>query len=419
MRADPLATVVLRLLRDHGPLSKADLADLAGVSRSTLTGELQQLARAGLVEDGAATPSTGGRRSTLVQLDAGLRLLAIDFGYVQTRLAVTDARLETLEVRSIEREQSECGPDEIDRAATAARTLLDDLGIRRPRAVGVSAPVWDDAGVQGYVAQLGERLGQRTVVGRAASTMLLGERHLGSGRGCSDLVAVRLGATIAAATMIGGRLVEGASGLAGDIGHYRVEAVGPPCSCGGRGCLDSFASGVAVTEQIETAARSGRSARLAEVFARGPVTGRDVAEAVAAGDPVAVQIVHDAGRRIGSVLGGLVAVANPERVLLGGILVGLGPAFVEEIRRATRAAEPGPLTATLAIEVGELGDHAGLVGAAHLASDDLFVRPLVPSAAAFPARRIARRRPSGTGWSGAVRGGTSDGNSLNSTGTER
>jgi predicted NBD/HSP70 family sugar kinase len=380
-------------------MTKAAAAQLAGVSRSTVTSVLRILADAGLVQDGATSPSTGGRPSTLVRLAADTRLVAVAFGVDQVKVAVTDARLEQLGVRALERGRGADGAVEADRVAAVVDDLAAELGVERPDAVGVVAPVWPDDGatmLERLDAQVLRRWGVRTVVGRAAAAMAVGECFAGSGRGCTELLAVRLGATISAASVTGGRLAEGAAGRAGEIGHVRFDHAGPRCHCGHRGCLDASVSVPALVRQATQAARSGESPYLAARVAHRDLTVDDLIEAVGAADPGSVRIAREAGKRIGRAVAAMTAFADPERVLLGGVLSGLGAPLIEEIRSSARACAPPGEAGALVVELSGLGEWAGLVGAAHLASDDLIDR-----ATSAPPRGETsgdlRRNRSGTG----------------------
>lgn len=375
--AGPTGMAVLELLRDRGPLSKADLAERMGVARSTVGAVLRQLVALGLVEDGPVAANTGGRPSTLVQWASGLRLLAVAFGATEVKVALTDAGLGQIVVRSSVRQPPEGPVGEAERVVTLMQQILAEAGVTRPDAIGVVAPVWPDDGAElldSLRAMAVERWGRRPVVGRASAAMVLGERFSGRGRDRSELLGVRLGATLSVASVTGGRLSDGATGRAGDIGHLRVEEDGIACHCGRLGCLDAYASGPAVLRRAEAAAASGDSPFLSDRRTRGRLSIEDVVDAVAARDPASVQIAREAGHRIGRVVAGVVAFGDPELVLLGGILSGLGPDLVDAVRAAIREYAPAAIADGLVVDVGGLGEWAGLIGAAHLASDDLIER---------------------------------------------
>jgi predicted NBD/HSP70 family sugar kinase len=168
-------------------------------------------------------------------------------------------------------------------------------------------------------------------------------------------------------------LYRGADGCAGDIGHIRVEASGPVCACGNRGCLEAFFGGSALARDATAAARNGGSEVLAGLLERhGRVTAAGVAEAMAQGDPVSVQLIRDGGRRVGTVLAGLVSFFNPRLIVIGGGLSGLGHTLLAEIRSVVYRRSLPLATGNLPVVLSELGDDAGVVGAARLISDALY-----------------------------------------------
>jgi len=219
-------------------------------------------------------------------------------------------------------------------------------------------------------------LGCPVLVDNDVNIMALGERHAGIARSIDDFLFVKIGTGIGCGIVIGGQVYRGVSGCAGDIGHIRVEDSGPVCTCGNTGCLEAFFGGTALARDAVAAARSGESEHLARQLARaGTLTAVDVAEAAAAGDPVAVAMARDGGRRVGKVLAGLVSFFNPGLVVVGGGVAGIGHALLAEIRGVVYRRSPPLATGNMPIVLSELGADAGVVGAARLVSDHVFSAP--------------------------------------------
>jgi predicted NBD/HSP70 family sugar kinase len=145
--------------------------------------------------------------------------------------------------------------------------------------------------------------------------------------------------------------------------------------CGSSGCLDSFVSIQALLDQSTAAARSGRSAALARALELSEtLVLQDLVSAVDVGDPVAVQLARDAGRRVGETVAGLVAFANPSRIVLGGPVAALGPHLLNEMRGAIYRRAPAWVVTRLIVELGSPGDRSALLGAALGAADRAFDR---------------------------------------------
>ena len=212
---------------------------------------------------------------------------------------------------------------------SALETIMEVLDRLRDRArargaavsgVGVGIPGTVDAerGVVGvdvnYVpelagAPLADRLGARVdapvFVDNDVNALVLAEWTWGAGRGARSLVMLALGTGVGGGIVLDGRLQRGAAGSAGELGHVPIAFDGPPCICGGRGCLKAFISGTDIARRGEE--RLGRPVGAAEVF-----------ELAATGQAEAVAIVDEVCRALGAGLAVIVNGLNPERVLLAG-----------------------------------------------------------------------------------------------------
>ena len=231
-------------------------------------------------------------------------------------------------------------------ALEAAGTTIDSVG-----AVGVGVPGRVDplAGVVSLAVNLGwqrlplrDQLEQRLRVPcaiendvRAAAAGIRDRRVLGD---VEDFVYLSIGTGISAGVVLRGELYRGTRGLAGEVGHIVVDANGPRCSCGLRGCLEVMASGPAIARFAEDAIQAGRQSAMGS---RATVTAVDVYAAAAGGDQVAAEIVAAAGRALARAIHALVMTYDVKRVVVGGGVAGAGWAFLESIETeldATRAS---------------------------------------------------------------------------------
>jgi predicted NBD/HSP70 family sugar kinase len=221
---------------------------------------------------------------------------------------------------------------------------------------------------------MSQHLGVPVLVDNDVNIMALGEMHAGLSRKVDDFLFVKIGTGVGCGIVVDGSVYRGVSGSAGDIGHIRVEDEGPLCACGNTGCLEAFFSGAALAREALTAARSGRSSVLAERLEQaGSLDASDVTEAMAAGDPVAIELVRDGGRRLGFLLAGLVNFFNPGMVVIGGeVAAGLGHPFLAEVRSVVYRRSLPLATGNLPIVLSEMGPEAGVVGAARMISDSVF-----------------------------------------------
>jgi glucokinase-like ROK family protein len=390
---EPLHLRLLRLLRDQGAVSRAELASALAVPRPRLAAELQRLVAAGYVAEAGPAASRGGRRSTLVELDPRLRFAAVDLGATSIDVEVTNGRLEPVTAFS-EPADIRSGPKPILRRVTdllakakveGAYERLAAVGIGVPGPVSfrdgvpVSPPImpgWDRFPVRELLAR---EHGCPVVVDNDVNIMAIGERHAGVAPSVDDFLFVKIGTGIGCGIYLSGGVYRGTDGCAGDIGHIQVDAHGPVCACGNAGCLEAVFGGAALARDALAAARSGESPALAERLGRtgsrgdsargGALTAKDVSEGAAEGDITCIRLIRDGGRAVGTVLAGLVSFANPSMIVIGGGLAQLGHLLLAEIRSVVYRRSLPLATGNLPVVLTELGARAGVSGAAVLASD--------------------------------------------------
>lgn len=397
LAADQIDTLVtvLDLVRFRHARTRPELARRSGLGRTVVTQRLRQLVDSGLVAEGALGPSTGGRapRELRFRADAGT-VLAAEIGATSLAVGLTDLVGELHDLRE-EPWDVACGPD---RTLARVEALFDELlaahgphpvwgvGIGVPGPVEFSSgrpvappimPGWDGYPVRDRLAA---RYDAPVWVDNEVNTMALGELRVGLGRGASDLVYVKIGTGIGAGLVSGGRLHRGAQGCAGDIGHVALAGAVPGaaervCRCGNIGCLEALAGGAALAREATETARSGRSPALAARLAEaGSLDASDVVRAAGAGDATAVEMLQRAGRLVGETLAALVNFFNPSTVLLGGGVGTSGDLLLAAVRQAVYRRSLPLATRDLRIVRSELGDRAGVVGAAAMVLDELFSR---------------------------------------------
>jgi glucokinase-like ROK family protein len=398
---------VLRMLRDEGPVSRAELGDRLELTRPRLLAEVERLVAAGLLAEAGMAASRGGRRSTLVELNPRLRFAAVDLGASSIDIEVTNGRLETVAAYR-ETADIRSGPKTIltrvNELLAKARTdgafeRLDAVGIGVPGPVSfrdgvpVSPPImpgWDRYPVRELLAR---EHGCPAVVDNDVNIMAIGERHGGVAHSVDDFLFVKIGTGIGCGIHLAGSVYRGVDGCAGDIGHIQVDASGPVCSCGNTGCLEALFSGFALARDAMAAARSGESPALAERLAAyeaagtdprpaadddetptrtGTISAKDVADGAAEGDVACIRLIREGGRRVGGVLATLVSFANPSMIVIGGGLALLGHVLLAEIRSVVYRRSLPLATGNLPVVLSELGSRAGVTGAAVLASDTAF-----------------------------------------------
>jgi predicted NBD/HSP70 family sugar kinase len=380
---------VIDALRDEGLISRAEIARRTGLSRSTVSSLVSELQADGLVverpEPAAAHGDQGGRPPILLSFDASAGVaVGIDFDHHHVRVAVSDLSSRILAEREQQLDTDHAAHEGLDAAAALVSELLEETGVDEARVIGAGmclpGPVHRPTGVVGSTAilpgwvgvaaadEMHRRLDLPILVDNDANLAALAEAAFGAGRDAKDLVYLMISSGIGAGLVLNGRLYRGAEGLAGELGHVLVDADGPVCRCGNRGCLETVAGTDALAELLRRSHGDG-------------LDGRAIVRLAREGDLGCRRVIADAGRAIGKAAATLVNVLNPELLIVGGDLADAGELLLGGVRESLeRSALPTAVQAA-AVVAGSLGDRAEVLGAIALvlseAERDHPLRPMV------------------------------------------
>jgi predicted NBD/HSP70 family sugar kinase len=380
---------LLSLIRDGRAVTRPELARQTSLSRSTVAERVRALLANELVREAGGTPSTGGRPPTRLELNrsAGV-VLAADLGAAITRLAVSDLSGELLCERAAELDLAQA-PERVlasanegfaELLATAGRGAAEVWGVGvgvcgtgRPRTDPAEEPPpgWDAASV---LRRFSARFDVPVLVDVDVNLRALGERWV-HWRDVEHLIYVDAGNSIVSGIVAGRRVHRGAQGMAGDIGHIRLDGrEDAVCRCGNLGCLEAVAGGRALAARLAAAGLPAETAL-------------DVVRLADAGEPLATQAVRDAGRALGEVLAGAVTFFNPGAIVIGGDLAGAREPLLAGVREITSARLLPFSTRDLRMGHGRLGDRAAVIGAAVMAIEHL----LAPATVDRVVQRAPRR----------------------------
>jgi glucokinase len=266
--------------------------------------------------------------------------------------------------------------DSVERIAGSASHVTLGVGIaamlRDRKGTVANSPHlrWRDVP---FGALLATRLGSRYEIGvyNDVNAITWGESVAGAGRGCRDVLAVYVGTGIGGGVIANGALLEGSTNCAGEIGHVKVrwDDDALPCACGSRGCVEAYVGGSYVMKRILAELAAGVKTTAINI-AGGieHVTPSHVDQAAADGDEWALGLWSELAPLLAVALGGALAVLNPERLILGGGLLGRTPTLYQQVETSLLVATPVATLEGLEVVPAELGDDAGLVGSARLAA---------------------------------------------------
>jgi predicted NBD/HSP70 family sugar kinase len=381
------AALVLRALYDHGPISRADVARLTQLTRTTVGDVVGELLAEGLAREIGRGPSTGGKAPILLEVvDASRSVIGLDLGEFVFRAALVDLRGRVQQ--TVERGVTGLDGDE---ALEVVHAMIDELVAARPGGasallgIGVGTPGIVDAetGTIRYAVNLdwqdlplGQLLAERHGVpvrvandSRAAALAI----ELFGGRRSQNLIAITVGRGIGAGVVIGGELFHGDGFGAGEIGHTVVEDDGSACSCGRFGCLETVANARAIVARAIEAGRREPDSELARRLSEhGDLTLDDVRQALEAGDEPARSVVIAAGRYLGRVIAAIIGILDVERIVLHGSVTQLGEPWLEAVRDEARRRSLDLLSRDVSIELAPpIGDLVVMGASALLLTDEL------------------------------------------------
>jgi glucokinase len=315
------------------------------------------------------------KQRTVISKGARVAWIGVDLGGTKIYGVLLDGEQVTAEAKSKTPRQG--GPlAVVDAMAALVADLRGDADVE---GVGVGAPGVVDPGdgtvrsapnLPGWMEPFGvapalsEATGLPVVVDNDVNVGTYAEHLLGAARGADDVLGVFVGTGVGAGIIIGGVLRRGEAGAAGEIGHMVVRRGGRRCGCGGRGHLEAYAGRANMERRARDLEAKGRDTVLVDLAPSRRMTSGVFVKALAAGDPLATELIDDAVAALGAAIASAVALLDIPLVVVGGGLADrLGPKFVARVEDATRD-ELFPRRENLRVVPAELGDQGGAIGAA-------------------------------------------------------
>ncbi len=270
----------------------------------------------------------------------------------------------------------------LDKVVLNIARAIDELRTEDTMAVGLGAPGmvdtengivryppnlpgWDEVPLASILSQ---KVGLPVYVGNDANLYALGEWRWGAGKGLKNLVVLTLGTGVGGGIIIDGKLLKGANFAAGEVGHVTIEMNGPFCRCGNRGCVESFLGrGYFISfalRQIE------KWADMTSLSPTPELTPAEIYEAAKQGDKLSLFLWREYGRILGVAIVNYAHLIDPEVVIIGGGISNAWEFFIPSTMAEIKSRLMSFPGRKLSVKKGELGDEAGLYGAAYLAASE-------------------------------------------------
>jgi predicted NBD/HSP70 family sugar kinase len=363
------ASELLAIVAAKGEVSRAQIAELAGLNRVTVAQRLTELFEAELIEEGEQSPSTGGRPTRPIRLNRKFGGIAVaDVGETTISLAITDLSASILAQASFEFDPRTDPGRTVAKIAEHFKRLTRSAGLQVRDLIGaclgIRAPVDFDAGVVvgpsimvgwdnvDIGALLNKHIDVPTYIENDVN--LLSIAAVKGMPNIDDMFFVKAGTGIGSGMIFDGRIYRGANGAAGDIGHIQFgDFDAPLCRCGKRGCVEARAAGWALARDLRARGFQAQDAR-------------DVMRLVRDNEPEAIHLVRRAGQVLGEAIADCVSLLNPSVIIVGGTLSGAGEHLLGGIRELVYQRCLPLATRGLQIIAAQQPAEAGLIGGAHL-----------------------------------------------------
>ena len=380
---------ILRLVREKGEVSRGEISQAFSMDKKAVSVAVERLLSEGILRISGLQDSRAGRRREILSVNGDhAAAVGVDLGATHIIGVLVDLAGAVLEKASYEVRPGLPVQLIRDQVRAIAERLLAAPRGRLARAVGVcvpgfvhpvegtslvaeNIPGWKDVRIR---QELEAALGLPVTVDDSSRAMAVSERWLGAAWGEQDFISLDLGFGVGMGIFCDGAPYHGSGWKSGEIGHTVVDPNGLACACGGRGCLETVASGRAIARQAAEGIRGGRSALLGELT-RGnadAATAQDVGVAAAMGDPFSRDLLASAGRAVGLALANAAAILNPSLVVLGGGLLAAGASFLDALRESAEHHLMPGMRAELKIVESKLGADGSARGAALMAAEGIF-----------------------------------------------
>lgn len=368
---------VISFFMKNGYYTLPDLAKSLGLSIPTITKLVEEFVSMGIIEERGKLETNGGRHPVLYGLNPNSCYFAgVDICKDSVSIGLIDFCGDMVERQTGIAYDFENTPAGLDRLCEIIKNFIDSLDIDKNDIINInlniSGRVNPKSGhssrfnfeEQSLAEVLTRKIGIRSCIENDTRAMTLGEYTFGNCSNEKDVIFVNIGWGLGIGMILDGKIYCGKSGFAGEFGHMVTYDNEIMCHCGKKGCLETEASGIALHRNLIERLKAGENSILAKKFkTEGDVTLTDIINAVNREDLLCIELVENIGQQLGRWLAGLINIFNPEKVIIGGSLSLTGDYILQPIKTLVKRYSLNLVNEDTKIELSQLGDQVGLIGA--------------------------------------------------------
>lgn len=376
---------VLNIIRNNGPIYKAEIARMTGLSIPTIMKITDDFIDKKLIREIGKGESNGGKPPELLELipDSNF-IIGVDIGTTYITAIAMDMTAKIISKTSVPTKIKDTIENVITRISDVIEETIIQSGVNERRILGVGIGMpgilndkagkvlfspdfgWEDIDFISSLRKRGIKL--PILIENVTRVMALGERLFGAAKNIDNFICINLGYGIGSAIVIQGELYKGSSGTSGEFGHIMMEKNGPLCSCGNYGCLEALASANAISVKARTLLEKGEKSSIYEIVSGdlASIDAKTVFDAARKSDMLACKIILEATEYIGIAIANTIDFFDPELIILEGGVAKAGEILLENIKTTVASRKMKYAGKNTELRISEMGSDSATIGAAAL-----------------------------------------------------
>ncbi len=306
-----------------------------------------------------------------------MKVLGIDLGGTNIAMAIVNENGEILARNKVETKVHEGFARVVERMSNAAIELIEKVNGVSKIGIGSPGSIDHENGIvrfspnfPGWInVPLAEEIEKRTKVNVSlendANAFVMGEKWFGKAKGYTDIIGITLGTGVGGGVITGGKLLRGHDGIGAELGHIIVDPNGYPCGCGNHGCLETMASATGISRLAKEWKERYPESTIKNFSAK------EVMDAARMGDQLGVKVLEIVSQSLGTALGSLIHIFNPQIIVIGGGVSRAGDILLSNVKKYTRENVMRSFWNTYEIVLSDLVDDAGIFGAASIGFEEI------------------------------------------------
>lgn len=379
---------ILKVIREKGPISRADISKKIGLNPATVSSNVSDLLGKKIIKEVGSGESSGGRKPILLELNSSeIYVIGVDMGIkkVTTGLIDIDGKVINKVTLSFDQERNQNKVIKImkDCIYKVVQSFNDSFDKVIGIGMGIHGLVDSKKGVSIYAPAFNwhnlnlkeifvEEFNVPVIIDNDCRVMALGEKWFGKAKEADDFVLLNIGTGIGAGIYLNGKLYRGNNFGAGEIGHVNITNRRIKCKCGKYGCFEAIASGRGIVERFIKKINEGKATSILNKMNISDITSEKIYQEALEGDKLSIEILNETGNYIGNGLSMIINIINPEMILIAGGVSKAGKFIFEEIQKSVSFKSINNNLKNLYIGDTYLHENAGIVGGATLIIKDIF-----------------------------------------------